>query len=111
MGVKRAQAQGKRLENVPKGFTRDDDGYLQPVLDPDHEHGEVGYLEVRSALTRVNAGESYRSVVKDVPNLSRVSLSRIDKDDERQEWYLGMEATDERMDAALEAVRGDQSMR
>ena len=58
------------LGNVPKGFVRDDDGYLQPIPDPDRESGEVGYLEVHSALTRVNAGESYRSVANDIPNLS-----------------------------------------
>jgi DNA invertase Pin-like site-specific DNA recombinase len=106
-GVERAQTQGKWLGNVPKGFARDDDGYLQPVLDPDHEHGEVGYLEVRSALTRVDAGESYRSVANDVPNLSRVSLSRIHKDDERREWYLDVAAEDERIDEALNQVRAD----
>jgi DNA invertase Pin-like site-specific DNA recombinase len=104
-GVERAQTQGKWLGNVPKGFARDDDGYLQPVLDSDHEHGEVGYLEVRSALTRVDAGESYRSVANDVPNLSRVSLSRIHKDDERREWYLDAAAEDERIDEALDQVR------
>ena len=100
-GVERAQAQGKWLGAVPKGFARDDDGYLQPVLDPDHENGEVGYLEVRSALTRVDAGESYRSVAGDVPHLSRTSLSRIHKDEKRRRWYLDADANDERVSAVL----------
>ena len=107
-GVERAQAQGKWLGAVPKGFARDDDGYLQPVLDPDHENGEVGYLEVRSALTRVDAGESYRSVASDIAHLSRVSLSRIHKDDQRREWYLDAAAEDERIDEALDRVRADE---
>ena len=69
-GGRRARAgQGKWLGAVPKGFARDDDGYFQPVLNPDHENGEIGYLEVRSALTRVDAGESYRSVANDIAHL------------------------------------------
>ena len=108
-GVERAQAQGKWLGAVPKGFARDDDGYLQPVLDPDRESGEVGYLEVRTALTRVTAGESYRAVANDVPNLSRTSLSRIHKNSERREWYLDAAAGDERVDTALDDVSGARS--
>ena len=103
-GVERAQEQGKWLGQVPTGFTRDDGGYLQPILDPDHDNGEIGYLEVRSALARVDAGESYRSVASDVPNLNRVSLSRMHKDEERREWYLDGEAEDERVENALDGV-------
>lgn len=106
-GVDRAQTQGKWLGAVPKGFARDDDGYLQPVLDPDHENGEVGHLEVRSALTRVDAGESYRSVANGVAHLSRVSLSRIHRDGQRREWYLDAAAEDERIDEALDQMRAD----
>ena len=49
-GVERAQDQGKWLGALPKGFERDDDGYLHVLLDPDQDAGEVGYLEVRRAL-------------------------------------------------------------
>lgn len=56
-------------------------------------------------LTRVDDGESYRSVAGDVPNLSRTSLSRIHRDEERRRWYLGSEAEDERVNAALETIR------
>jgi len=70
-GGSRARArQGKWLGAVPKGFARDGEGYLQPVLNPDHENGEVGYLEVRSALIRVDTGESYRSVASDIAHLT-----------------------------------------
>ena len=77
------------------------------MFDPDHENGEVGYLEVRSALTRVDAGESYRSVANGVAHLSRVSLSRIHRDGQRREWYLDAAAEDERIDEALNQMRAD----
>jgi hypothetical protein len=53
---------------------RDDDGYLQVLLDPDRDAGEVGYLAVRRAIERVDADESYRSVASDVPILARTTL-------------------------------------
>ncbi len=36
-GVERAQNQGKWLGALPKGFERDDDGYLHVLLDPDQD--------------------------------------------------------------------------
>jgi DNA invertase Pin-like site-specific DNA recombinase len=103
-GVARAQDQGKWLGAVPAGFERDADGYLQVLLDPDRTAGEVGYLDVRRAIERVDADESYRSVASDVPNLARTTLMNIHKDDERRQWYLGAEADDERVDAALDPI-------
>jgi DNA invertase Pin-like site-specific DNA recombinase len=103
--VARAQEQGKWTGRVPTGFRHDDDGYLQVLLDPDRENDEVGYLEVRRALERLNDGESCRAVACDVPNLSRQGLSKIDNDAARRQWYLGAEADDERVDSALETVR------
>ncbi|WP_248910485.1 hypothetical protein [Halocatena marina] len=88
------------------GFERDADGYLQVVLDPARDAGEVGYLDVRRAIERVDEGESYRRVSRDVPNLARTTLMSIHKDDERQQWYLGGEADDERVDAVLIAAWG-----
>ena len=38
---------------VPKGF-RHDDGYLQLIHEADRGEGEVGYLEIRSAVERVD---------------------------------------------------------
>ena len=89
---------------MPAGFTRDDEGYLQPLLDADHNEGEVGYLELREALRRVNGSEPYRSVAASLP-ISRQRLSNIHQDDDRRAWYLDAEADDDRVDAALESVR------
>jgi DNA invertase Pin-like site-specific DNA recombinase len=104
-GVERAQDQGKWLGALPKGFERDDDGYLHVLLDPDQDDGEVGYLEVRRALERIETDESYRTVARDLPNLTRQTLMNIHKDPQRRRWYLQTEADDERVDTALEAVR------
>ena len=38
--------------------------YLHMLLDPDQDASEIGYLEVRRALERVDAGESYRAVAR-----------------------------------------------
>jgi DNA invertase Pin-like site-specific DNA recombinase len=103
-GVARAQDQGKWLGNVPKGFVRNDDGYLQVLLDPDRDAGEVGYLAVRRAIERVDNEESYRSVARDVPNLARTTLMSIHKDDDRRQWYLGADADDKRVAAALDPI-------
>lgn len=103
-GVARAQDQGKWLGAVPAGFERDDDGYLQVLLDPDRTDGEVGYLGVRRAIERVDEGASYRSVANDVPNLARTTLMSIHKDEARRQWYLGGEADDERVAAALDPI-------
>ena len=77
---------------------------LQPLLDADHDEGEVEYLELREALRRVDEGESYRSVAASLP-ISRQGLSGIHQDDHRRTWYLDAEADDDRVDAALESVR------
>lgn len=103
-GVARAQDQGKWLGAVPVGFERDDDGFLQVLLDPDRDDGEVGYLDVRRALERVDDGESYRSVARDVPNLARTTLMSIHKDEDRRRWYLGAAAEDERVNIALDPI-------
>lgn len=102
-GVERAQREGKWLGQVPAGFERDDEGYLQPLLDPDRDDGEVGYLELRRALERLDDGESYRSVANGLP-LSRQALSNIDQDDDRRSWYLDADADDDRVDSALSAL-------
>lgn len=100
----RAQDQGKWLGAVPVGFERDDDGYLQVFLDPDRDAGEVGYLDVRRAIERVDNDESYRSVARDVPNLARTTLINIHKDDDRRPWYLSADADDERVATALNPI-------
>ena len=90
-GQHRAQREGKWLGQVPAGFKRDGEGYLQPLLDANHDEGKVGYLELREALRRVDEGESYRSVAASLP-ISRQGLSNIHQDDDR-------------VNAALESVR------
>ena len=59
------------------------------LLDPDHENGEMGYVELRTAIEHVDAGESYRSVACDLPTLTRQGLMNIHSDEERRQWYLG----------------------
>jgi len=103
-GIDRAKREGKWLGQVPAGFTRDDEGYLQPNLDPDHDAGEVGYLEVRSALEQIDNGESYRKAA-DGLRVTRQTLSSIDQDDDRRQWYLEANADDELVADALEPVR------
>jgi hypothetical protein len=96
----------KRLNAVIRSpaVERDADGYLQVLLDPDRNAGEVGYLDVRQAIKRVDADESYRSVASDVPNLARTTLVSIHQDVDRRQWYLGAEADDERVAAALDPI-------
>ena len=100
-GVRRAKDQGKWIGNVPAGFRRNDDGYLQPIVEPDG--GEDSYFELVDALKRLEDGESYRSVAKTL-SISRQGLSNIHKNPKRREWYLGGESDDERVAEALEEV-------
>lgn len=100
-GVSRAQSEGKWLGNVPLGFHRDDDGYLQPILDADRNDGEVSYIEVQEALERIEAGESYNSVADSLP-VTRQALSNIHQDDDRRSWYLEADADDDRVQEAID---------
>lgn len=102
-GIQRAQSEGKWLGQVPAGFKRDSDGYLVPNLDPDHDDGEIGYLELREAIRRLDDGESYRSVAKELPT-TRQTLMNIHKDDDRRRWYLEAEADEDGVAQALEHV-------
>lgn len=103
-GIARAKREGKWVGNVPAGFYRDDDGYLHPNINPDHDAGEVGYLDIVDALERIDEGESKRSVAKETPNITRQALSKIYSDDNRQAWYLDNSADDERVQDALNKV-------
>lgn len=104
-GTKRARSEGKWLGQVPVGFSRDDDGYLQPILSPEHEEGETGFFEVQYALEEIESGASYRSVASETPNVTRQTLSTIMNDPERAAWYTAMRADDERVEGALADVR------
>jgi len=101
-GLDTAKKQGKWLGNVPTGFVRVD-GYLKPNLNPEYDNGETGYLDVSEALERIESGDSYRSVARETPNLTRQGLMDIHKND-RRDWYLEQEAEDERVEMALDTV-------
>lgn len=101
-GVKRARKEGKWLGEVPVGFTRNDEGYLRPVLDPD-DSNEDGYLEIRAALEAIEDGSSYRKEARAI-NTTRQTLFRIHQDDERRQWYLNASADDDRVEEALQDV-------
>lgn len=100
-GVKRAKDQGKWVGNLPAGFRRDDNGYLQPIVEPDD--GEDSYVEIVDAIERLEDGDSYRSVAKTL-SISRQGLTNIHQDPERKRWYLDGESDDERVSQALEEV-------
>ena len=93
-----ARASTRRVHSRRRGL------YLQPLLDVDHGEGEVGYLELREAIRRIDEGESYRSVAASFP-ISRQGLSNIHQDDDRRAWYFNAEADDDRVDAALKSTR------
>lgn len=103
-GVKKAKDQGKWIGNVPAGFRRDEDGYLQPVVES--SDGRDSYFEVVDALERLEDGDSYRSVAQSL-SISRQGLSNIHQDPDRKCWYLEGESVDERVNDALEQVTMD----
>jgi DNA invertase Pin-like site-specific DNA recombinase len=101
-GVKRARKEGKWLGEVPVGFTRNEDGYLRPLLTPTPD--EDGYLDIRAALEEIEDGESYRQAARPL-NTTRQTLSRIHQDEDRRAWYLEGDAGDERVQEALQEVQ------
>lgn len=104
-GQRRAREEGKWLGQVPAGFTRSEDGFLMPNLSPEYDADETGFFDVVDALERIDAGESYRSVGQDTPNVTRQTLATIDQSEERRGWYLEKSADDERVSDALDEVR------
>jgi len=103
-GVKRAREDGKWFGQVPTGFVSVE-GYLRPNLTPDYDDGETGYQDMVAALEAIEDGESYRSVARETPNVTRQALMAIHKG-ERKSWYLG-EPSDERVAEALAEVDGE----
>lgn len=102
-GVRRAKREGKWIGQVPVGFVRVD-GYLRPNIAPDYDADEVGFHDIADALAEIAAGKSYRAAARETPNVTRQTLMRIHKDEERRSWYLEAEADDDRVGEALEDV-------
>ncbi len=100
-GVKRARKEGKWLGEVPVGFERNDEGCLRPLIDADSN--EDSFLEIRDAIEAIEEGESYRKAANGLIT-TRQTLSRINQDDERREWYLDGKSTDNRVSEALEII-------
>lgn len=92
-GVRAAQEAGKWTGRPPAGFEVED-GYLR--VDPPE------FLHIREALARVERGEAYADVAADT-GVAESTLRTLEKD--RRHLYLGGEADDDRVDAALEDVR------
>ena len=42
----------------------------RPTVDPDYESGDTGFLDVVDALEKIDAGERYRTVAEDTPNVT-----------------------------------------
>lgn len=98
-GVRRARKEGKWLGETPSGFTRNDQGYLRPIINPNPD--EDGYLEIREALEDIEDGASYNETAAGLTT-TRQTLSRIHQDEERRLWYLEGEASnDDRVSEAL----------
>ncbi|MFW6382416.1 MAG: recombinase family protein [Haloferacaceae archaeon] len=98
-GIRAAQDAGKWTGRPPAGFLVED-GYLR--VDPSE------YLHVREAVARVDRGEAYAAVADDTGVPASTLRNLVD---DRRELYLAGEVDDERVDAALEAVRPLEDLR
>lgn len=92
-GIDAAQDAGKWTGRPPRGFTVED-GYLRVDVEE--------FLRVRAALERVAAGEGVSAVAEDT-GLPTSTLARLY--DQRADLYIRGEADDQRVDAAVDAVR------
>jgi len=93
-GIRAAQEAGKWTGRPPRGFRVGDGGHLH--VDPEE------YLHTREALARVGRGEPFAEVAEKtgVPESTLRSLHN-----DRRGLYLAGEANDDRVDAALSAIR------
>lgn len=104
-GQQRALDNGEWVGQPPIGFTTDSDGYLIPNLDfyDGYNPERADFYEVEGALRKIENGSSYRSVAED-SSFSRPAISALDKDDSRRVWFTAREASDERIQAALDEL-------
>lgn len=103
-GMDRAADEGVWVGQTPKGFDRDEDGHLTPILNPDTDNGDAGYLHMQRAMERLADGDSFRSVANDTPNVTRQTIANTWKDDDARGWYLHGTTEDERLVAALDSI-------
>lgn len=102
-GQQQAIKAGKWSSSPPVGF-RVENGYLEPILNPDRDEAEVGYFELSEVLEKIDTGDlSYNKGAEQLGNVTRQTLSNI-HNGERLSWYLGREAGDERVAEALESL-------
>jgi DNA invertase Pin-like site-specific DNA recombinase len=92
-GIDAAKEAGKWTGRPPRGFTVED-GFLRVDVEE--------FLRVRAALERVATGDTFAEVSEDT-GLPASTLRHLY--DDRVELYLGGDANDDRLDAALEEVR------
>ena len=99
-GIRAAQEAGKWTGRPPRGFTVGEEGHL--CVDAEE------YLHTREALARAERGEPFAEVAEKtgVPESTLRSLHN-----DRRELYLAGETDDERVDAALQAVRPIDDLR
>lgn len=108
-GQQRALNQDHWVGKPPLGFTTDDDHYLIPNIELYEEYNEDrdGFFAVERAMERIDDGDSYRSVAKDMI-CSRRALSNVYNDEERRRWFLERTADDERVQAALDELEPEK---
>jgi len=102
-GQQRALDNGEWVGQPPIGFTTDDEGYLIPNIEfyEQYNPDRAGFYEVEEALRKIAEDDaSYRSVAEGA-GFTRPAISKLDKDDDRRQWFTAREASDERIQSAL----------
>lgn len=102
-GQQRALDNGEWVGQPPIGFTTDEDGFLIPNVDfyDGYNPDRPGFFEVEEALRKIEEEDaSYRGVAKNA-SFTRPAISKLDKDDDRRQWFTARKASDERVQSAL----------
>lgn len=105
-GQQRALQNGEWVGQPPIGFTTDDEGYLIANIGfyEDYNDDRAGFYEVEEALRLIEYDDtSYRSVAEGA-SFTRPAISKLDKDEDRRQWFTAREASDERIQSALDEL-------
>lgn len=104
-GQQRALDNGEWVGQPPLGFTTDSDGYLIANVDfyEDYNEDRPGFYEVEGALRDIEDDASYRSVSKNA-RFSRQAISSLDQDQDQKQRFLAREASDKRIQKALDEL-------